>query len=265
MRSPTLFVVVAATLPLLGLSCPTSPVSTCEAMLRAQCEFSFRCCDAEERLDGSAPSGTLGGSYVTSESECAERSIGLCKAFAGGNDDSVRLGRMTFDGEAASACIAAINAARDQCDSSLMFDAQRSGQSCSRALGVGAVEPGDTCAAAGECRLGGSCVIDLEDPELNEEEGAAEGECVELADEGDDCATTTCGAGLVCDSGECEPLPAEGEDCFAGSACAAGLFCDDGECAVPKANGEDCDSAFECLSSECDDGECAGADVCNGV
>lgn len=264
MRIRNFLVVALASVPLMGVSCPTGPVSTCEAILRAQCEFTFRCCDEEERVDGSAPIMLGSASYITSEAECVERTRGYCKLIGGANDDAMRLGRMTFDGEAANACLAAMNAARDQCNADLAYDAQRAGQPCSRALGVGAVEPGDTCALQSECRLGGTCNIDGDDPDINEEEGALEGECADVADEGDDCSDIPCGTGLVCDNGECEPSPAEGDDCFGGSICGPGLFCDDGECTVPQGAGESCDSGFECLSSECDDGECAGDGVCDG-
>ena len=260
---PSLVVALAAA-PMMGVACPTGPVSTCEAMLRAQCEFSFRCCDAEERLEGPSFIGVGTSNYVSTEAECVDRAVGLCKTFAGGTEDSVRLGRMSFQGDAASACLTALNAARDQCDASLALDARRAGQPCALALGVGAVEPGATCASSSECRLGGTCIVDAEDPELNEEEGAVEGECAELADEGDDCGDLACGSGLVCDDGECAALPGDGDDCFAGSACGPGLYCDDGECAVPQVAGESCDSGFECLSGECDDGECAGDGVCDG-
>ncbi len=265
MRTISLVVVVAAAVPLAGFGCPDKPVSSCEAIMRAQCEFTFRCCDAEERLDGSAPAGVTTGNYLTSEAECADRALGACKLFAGSSDDAVALGRMTFDGEAAGACLAGLNAARDQCDASLALMVQRPGQACSRALGVGAVEPGDTCAASGECRLGGSCVIDYEDPDVNEEEGALEGECADVGDDGDDCADRPCGTGLLCNDGTCEPMPADGDNCFGGAVCGPGLYCDNGDCAIPKANGDDCEQAFECLSAECTDGECAGADVCNGL
>ncbi|OGQ22356.1 MAG: hypothetical protein A2138_10555 [Deltaproteobacteria bacterium RBG_16_71_12] len=264
MRIVTLIVVLSATAPLAGFGCPDKPISTCEAMMRAQCEFAFRCCDAEERLDGSAPVGLAGG-YVTSEGECVDRAIGACKLFAGVNEDSVALGRMTFDGEAANACLAGMNAARDQCDWSQAQLVQRAGQACSRALGVGAVEPGDTCATSAECRLGGTCEIDYEDPDVNEDVGAIEGECADAGDDGDDCTDRPCGPGLLCNDGECEPTPAEGDDCFGGAVCGPGLYCDNNECTVPKNNGDDCEQSYECLSGECEDGECAGAGICNGA
>lgn len=264
MRTISLPIVVIAALPMLGFGCPDKPVSSCEAMMRAQCEFAFRCCDAEERLDGSAPIGIGGGSYVTSEGECVDRSVGVCKVFGGSADESVALGRMTFDAEAANQCLAGLNAARDQCDSTLALLVQRPGQACSRALGVGAVEPGDTCAISSECRLGGNCVIDYQDPDVDEELGALEGECDDLGDDGDDCTSRGCGTGLLCNAGECEPMPAEGDDCFGGAVCGPGLYCDNGECVIPKAPGESCEQSFECLSSACEDGECAGDGVCNG-
>ncbi len=263
MRLINVVVVIAAALPTLGLGCPDKPTSTCEAIMRAQCEIAFRCCDAEERLDGLAPG--ISGAYINNEAECIERSVGTCRYLSASNDDAVTLGRMTFDAEAATACLAALNGARDQCDLSLVALAQRGpGQVCGRALGVGAVEPGEACARSTECRLGGACVFDAE-PTVDEELGAVEGQCSDVGEDGDDCGARPCGTGLYCAEGSCAPLPGQGDPCVGGALCANGHFCDGTSCEPFRAAGEDCTQGFQCLSAECDDGDCAGAGVCDGA
>jgi hypothetical protein len=203
--------------------------STCEEAQQIQCEFTFRCCEDDERYAYGA------GAYVTSEGECAEQAKRICAFFAG-VDESIAAGRSEFDAELADTCINQAREKRDSCDPNYEFDDE-----CSSAgffFAKGLVEDGDTCATSFECADGGDCVIERNDDytpkDVDAETGNVEGECVVPPGEGDACPEGTCQSGLYCDF-------------------------TDNTCKAQKENGEPCADYDECESYNCDfdTGECA--------
>lgn len=248
--------IALASIPLLGFSCQSGAVSTCEAQIRLQCEFAFRCCDDDERIENELS----GPSYTNSEAECIERNLPICRAFFGQIDDAIALGRVQFNQENANACIEARTAARDECSRNISDDAE---EACEN-LFEGLVDDGDACASSNECADGGSC--DLSDPDQNEELGANEGECVAPLKAGDDCtnADAECGPDLFCNGTTCQKLPGKRDAC-PDFVCQDGLFCNaTGECEDQKDDGDDCDSSEECESFDCEEGVCGGDEICTG-
>lgn len=233
--------------------CPVSHVDLCEEQLRVTCEFQFRCCDAEERLTGMFASFP----YVATEAECVERISGFCRAQSAAADDAAAAGRLRFNGAKAQECLAALREARDSCDQTAFDEAGSSVEGevgpCAEAS-EGLVAEGDACASTTECADEDAiCEVDYDDPDLNEELGTRDGECVGPGGEGDDCETRDCREGLRClyDTADstytCQALPGLGEPCPAFE-CVEGLGCGydstSGEyrCMEPAALGETCAS-----------------------
>lgn len=252
------FTVVFAAFALGGpFGCPVTHVDACEEQLRITCEFQFRCCDAEERLTGMLRAFP----YIASEAECIERIAGYCKTLVAGNDDAVAAGRMRFDGARSQECLGALREARDSCDYQAFNEANSSTTDepgpCSE-ISVGLVEEGEACASSAECADEGAvCEIDYEDPELNEELGTRDGECVGPGGVGDDCSERTCQDALVCvydtetNAYTCQELPGLGEPCPAFQ-CEEGLGCgydtatSENRCMEPAGLGESCATGGVC-------------------
>lgn len=248
---PTLLVLLS-TLALAGpFGCPVSHVDTCEAQLRATCEFQFRCCDTEERLTGILRSFP----YVATEGECIDRIAGYCQMMSAANDDAVEAGRLKFNNDKAQECVSALQSAREECDLQAFTEASSATEDergpCAE-VNEGLVEEGDACASDAECASEDSyCEIDFEDPDINEELGTRDGECVGPAGEGDNCDDRPCQDDLACTfdgaTGEssCLALPGLGEPC-------PNFQCDDGlgcgydtataeyRCQQPAGLGESC-------------------------
>ncbi len=261
MRHTTLplFAVLAGALMSAGFACPTGPTDYCEQQLKAACHFEFTCCKDKERIQG------LGFflPYVTSEGECVDRTKDICKTQEGSIEDSISLGRIQFNGDKAAECLDALSAATDSCVASDGVVV-----ACDEVIS-GLVKDGDTCSLNQECGNGGTCAIDSENPDVNKDTGATEGECQGPAAKGDDCGDVQCERGLVCDvggngQGTCKSAPEKGDDCIFGQ-CAAGLFCDTASntCKNLKDDGDSCDTASECKTSSCTDNEC-GSGTCDG-
>ena len=251
-----LLLLVAAAL----VGCPTGPVSFCEAQLRAQCQFFFRCCEDVERLSGNG--GLL--NYATSEDECFDRTRAVCQARSAASEDSIGLGRLKFDGDQANVCLAAFNTMRDTCDRGAAAHVA----ACDDTT-AGLVKDGGACALDEECGRGGLCAVNRDNPDVNKDTGALEGKCTAPAAKGDACGDTPCERGLVCNvdaggNGTCVDPPASGDPCATGQ-CATGLFCDlaDGKCKDLKDDGTACTNAFECKTDVCVNALC-GDGTCNG-
>ncbi|MBI1946093.1 MAG: hypothetical protein HYS27_10375 [Deltaproteobacteria bacterium] len=243
---------VLATLVLAGpFGCPVSHVDLCEAQMQATCQFQFRCCKAEERLTGMF----VAFPYMANEGECIERATGYCKLLSAANDDAAAAGRLRFDGDKGKECVAALEAARDSCDIVALGEATTTADGdpgpCAE-VSEGLVEDGEACASSGECASEGAyCDIDYEDPDLNEELGTRDGECVGPGDVGDDCESRPCQDGLECifdgtdSSYTCTALPGVGEPCPSfqcqeGLGCAYDTVAGENRCQQPAGLGEDC-------------------------
>ncbi len=249
---------IVSTLVLAGpFGCPISHVDTCEAQMRTMCEFQFRCCDVEERLTGTFASFP----YVSSEGECIDRVSGYCKLLTAANDDAVAAGRLKFNSDKAKECVSALEEARDSCDLQALTDASSSTADdpgpCAE-ISEGLVDEGDACASTAECAgEGSSCEIQNEDPDINEELGTRDGECVGPGGVGDDCESRACRNGLTCtydgaaSTYTCTELPGLGEPCPAYQ-CAEGLGCGydstagENRCQTPGGPGDDCAATGLC-------------------
>lgn len=276
--------------------CPGNNVEQCEAQMRLFCELQFRCCTAEERL--TTTFSTI--PYVTSEGECVDIATSYCRTYGAGLDDAVAAGRLRYDAAKGQECIAALLAARDACDYAAYVEATAFPDDtpglCTQTT-EGLVAAGDACADDAECAGEGSyCDIDWDDPEINEELGTQDGECVALGGEGEDCSEVLCGEGLYCatsaegGASTCAVLPGLGEAC-PDLACAGDLACSFDtatstyRCVEPPGIGDEC-PAFQCAAGafcndvidpavceaqvepggECDPelfDQCAGDEVCD--
>lgn len=228
----------------LGLSaCGGGAVSFCEERARAQCELAFECCSPKER----APLGVSSSLYLDSEDECVERSAATCRTSNAVVDDSVALGRTSFDDVRAEECLTALRAAAEACDAGA---AQRAQLLPCDDVSEGAVGDGGACAFSSECRAGGTC--DLESPpEVDDDLHAPLGACIEPPSESDECPEGVCATGLFCQNNRCDVLPGENDPCNV--ECAPGLFCAPIEfvCTEQKTDGDECNGPLECLSNVC--------------
>ena len=202
----------------------------------ASCAKQFDCCtDAEiaEQYMGI----TYDDQPITTEEQCVEFATALFTTFATATfKESIEMGRVEYDGDAAADCVAAIESV-----------------SCSE-YGTGAAaleEMGCRPYLIPKVAEGGGCTQDFE------------------------CTTHNCvGAmqsGGQSTDGMCKPMPTAGEpcddNCADGSYCAYDLTAGDDICQPLKADGAECGYDDECTSDDCDDmtDVCVTpAPVCNG-
>ena len=102
------------------------------------------------------------------------------------------------------------------------------------------VTPGQTCFAGApdQCPAGYFCDgFNLDVDVTNLDDLDVEGDCIELPNAGDACATSLvgeiCNVGLVCTNGVCESRVRLGESCTADAMCYSGA-CRNDVCAVPR-------------------------------
>ncbi len=156
-------------------------------------------------------------------------------------------GKVTFDGNAAQACLDAISTT--PCDGTQM--AARITPSACNAIVVGTVAMSGACEQSAECQSGACVVPDCGSACCTGSCGAAQAP----AGSGEPCLTRACDVGLACNetSETCVALGGSGAGCMYFDDCAYGLGCAGGECAPLPA-----------IGAPCPDGECAdvGA-VCN--
>lgn len=164
---------------------------------------------------------------------------------------SLEAERLSFDGVAAAACLAELEA-DDTCSP---FDHLMRAPACSAALFIAQVEPGGECfrdatlhfsvlGAASECQ-GGFCDGDQ-----------CPGICHEWLADGEACDTGQCSPDSACIDGECAPRRAEEEDCPQEDACAVGLACVGNVCRVPSQAGDPCygglcSTGYNCIEDQC--------------
>lgn len=213
--------------------------SFCEERARIDCAYQYRCCEDDERVERAGQLsfvGLLG--YTNSEGECVERSISFC-SLQSGTDESIAAARQEWDAGAADGCLEDLKAAVESCDIEDYFAAR---DACVRArAATPLVENGDLCALSAEC-LSGACTLDLDEGGITKdvnEEGFAEGECLDLPLEGDACPDGICGAALFCNNdAECEGLRADRAGCDFDAQCGSQL-CANGVCDTADVELED--------------------------
>ncbi len=209
-------------------------VSTCEQLVKLDCERAFRCCEDNEvhRFGAFA--------YVSSAGDCQDAYGDVCKAIAGA-DESVANGRATFDEEQANICIEQATKNRDNCTLDVA-------NGCDTLIFIdGTVKAGDTCADAAECQDGGACEVALDatglPKDVDVDTGTVVGACVGVPGEGEQCQGT-CQSGLSCDfiDGTCKRLRNDGDDCVVDRDCLSN-FCDSAvaTCAAPPSEDNFCD------------------------
>lgn len=191
----------------------------------------------------------------------------------------VAAGKLVYNADQASACLAALNGLKcggvndldelaPSCEKvfsgALAIDAEcTDDEHCKDGWCKGADEPNSGCPGkcaadkpAGEaCEDTDECVQGL---------SCNGGKCAERvkAKAGEDCAgSNSCAAGLACDNESksvCVALPASGAACLsekASARCAAGLRCHEGKCAAPGKAGETCDVGAQLETGlQCDAG-----------
>ena len=181
-------------------------------------------------------------------------------------------GKMTFDGDRADACLAAVRA------SDFDFCGQNDGPPACDQVVKGQVAAGEACDDDSECArpAGGdaSCEIggDSDAGKCVQEKRGTAGEACYGTCEAEGSSTTCSGFGeeptnfikvqcfrndgLRCDTEtkKCLALAAAGGECNSDEACESGLRCDftDSKCVVLTATGGDCQANDECLAGFCD-------------
>lgn len=191
-------------------------------MSEATCAKVFDCCNQAEIME-EFEGVTVGGQPITTEAQCVQFTSALFTGFlVQAYKDSIAKGRIEYDGAAASACIAAIEAA--SCSDYSMEMSMDAPPGC-EAFVVPLVAEGGGCTQDYECMT-----------------GHCDGATVIPGEPGSD--------------GMCKPLAAIGQECrFDG--CVDGAFCEFDSamgkqiCKAKKPDGQPCSSAEECASDGC--------------
>ena len=182
----------------------------------ASCGYTFRCCTDAEIMT-QFKNLTLGGQPITTEAQCTSTLGGLLQGLALPEwNASISEGRMSFDANAASSCIDAIDnlgcgGAQDISTNS----------DCMPFL-IPLVDNAGACSQSYECK-GGLC-------EKANAGSGSDGVCADLPTAGEAC-DFDCAKGLYCDFGG------------GGST---------GACVATKAGGTSCGANDECQSTTCD-------------
>lgn len=186
------------------------------------CEKQFDCCtDAEimQQFMGI----TYDGQPITTEDQCVEFTNAIFSGLAVPHfKDSLAMGRIEYDGEAAADCIAEIG--------SLTCSEYSAGRNNELLL---ACRPFLRPKVAD----GGGCTEDYECTSHN---------CVGATDQPNGPST----------DGMCKPMPAAGQECDGN--CATGMYCGYDQsagmdvCQPLKADGMQCNVADECMNDHCD-------------
>jgi hypothetical protein len=165
-------------------------------------------------------------------------------------EPSVEAGRLAFDGVAAAACLAELEAA-DTCTPvdfllrapacTALFSPQTAvAQDCYKDATLHFTVIG----ATSECQAG-YCAADQ-----------CPGTCEPWLEEGEACAVGQCGPDLACVEEACAPRRGEGEECPQEDACQDGWTCIGNVCRVPSQPGDSCYGELCSLGFNCIEGEC---------
>jgi hypothetical protein len=186
------------------------------------CAKQFDCCTDAEIMQ-QYMGITINGQPITTEDRCVEFTNAIFTGLAVPHyQDSIAMGRIEYDGEAAADCIAAIDG--------LTCAEYSTGKSADLLL---ACRPFILPKVAD----GGGCTEDYECTSHN---------CVGATDQPDGSST----------DGMCKPMPAAGQRCD--DNCATGLYCGYDQsagmdlCQARKADGMQCNVADECTSDYCE-------------
>jgi hypothetical protein len=218
---------------------PTAPDQFVETVLRAQCQFQFRCCTPSERNNSSRDEAT-----------CVENALesGGASIIGDRAKSAVDRGAATYDNELADRCVRTITDAANACEPDAFFNGNdpECSNGFARGFTVGTVDDGDDCVDSFDCADEGDCIVE-EDPTVV----TVAGECRGRAGEGESCAEKACQAGLACDfSGddpECKKVELldDGEECFVNEECDS-RSCVQSEVRTCFDTGEPCDEDSDC-------------------
>ncbi|MCC7109060.1 MAG: hypothetical protein IT382_07225, partial [Deltaproteobacteria bacterium] len=240
-------------------ACPGSEAQTfCIESAKVFCQLQYRCCTAVERSALFGNSNLQIGPFHD-EMGCVDAYTRQCEASQQAVDESIRLGRTTFNAEQANECLSARREQVNECDASGLFNA--ADRTCDE-LFAGAVADGDACTSDGECADEGSqCELDP----ISGDDGSVtitlEGTCRGQGDEGEPCLPGgLCNGELRCLTDpttyeqRCAPPGGAGASCAMDADCQSGLRCAYDEsyqlvCSAPGAAGDACDSDVDCGES----------------
>jgi hypothetical protein len=222
---------------------PYAPDQYAETLLRANCGFQYRCCEAAER-----------SAQAPDEATCVEQGLesGSSTVLLGARAKAaIDAGKAEYDATLAETCLKKIVDASNACDAQQII-APEADPACdagfARAFTIGTVDAGDACTDDLECADEGVCQRDNEEGVIS-----LAGVCVVVGGEGDDCGETfQCRRGLTCEfDGEesftCEPIELGdvGDECGADAECASNL-CLDSEVQTCSDSGTPCEDDSDC-------------------
>lgn len=238
-----------------------------ETLLRADCSYTFNCCEPAERTG-------FGAILTADEATCVEEGLeeGGETALRGQRAKAaIDAGKATYDAALAERCMRPLLDAAQQCDPgrpTLPIDAACQ-EGFRRAFAVGVVKDGDACTDSIECADEGFC---LRDPEATTITIA--GTCKAAASEGDSCSGRSCKAGLNCTLDGETPTCTKIELLDNDVACFENAQCRSGNCAPTKVcreTGGVCVVDDDCgEGGRCDEGGASSceapstSDICNG-
>ncbi|OGQ20505.1 MAG: hypothetical protein A2138_04900, partial [Deltaproteobacteria bacterium RBG_16_71_12] len=234
----------------------TDAQSYCIETAKVMCQLQYRCCTAVERA-------TMFGSFnlqfgpFHDEGGCVDAFIEQCQASQQAADESIALGRTSYDGAKAGECLSTRREQVNECDASALYDP--TDRTCDDIF-AGAVPDGDACTADSECaETGSQCE---QDPQVGDDGTVTislEGTCKGQGDEGEPCLPGgLCNGELRCVTDpttyeqRCAPPGGEGALCDVDGDCQSGLRCvyDDTTyemtCTAPGVVGDPCDESQDC-------------------
>ena len=167
------------------LSCfGTEAQSFCIETAKVMCQMQYRCCTAVERSLLFGSSNLQLGPYHD-EGGCVDVYTQHCEASQQAVDESIGLGRTTFDRDRANECLNARREQVNECDASALYNP--ADRTCDDIF-AGAVADGDACTTGNECAEAGSqCEIDPQQSDDGTITISLEGTCKGQGDEGEDC------------------------------------------------------------------------------
>jgi hypothetical protein len=231
-----------------GVTVSTNEDNFCDEVAEVACHNLYQCCtegEIEDYLEVDDP---------RTELQCRDDAKRICERRYTGVSDSIKNGRISFDGAKLDACLTAYLAPSGQCSQVTMETPWL--EACKENPFVGQV------AIGGTCFLSIDCAGSPDDTYCGTDQ-----KCKAKPTGGFPCSTTgsnSCAKGFYCGpNNTCAPRAALGAPCTQVNQCADKLFCDTTAtmpvCAEPKPGGEACTTDLGCKSSECVPGMCAGS------
>jgi len=208
---------------------------------------------------------------------------------------------VTYDANAAGACIAALKKAASTCSG---FDVETA--TACKGIFKGSLQAGETCTSSVQCAApsngdahcdvpldapSGTCVVNTR----GKSGDACGATCTEHQDGSSDCSGSSsssgtaicytndglycdqtckpvialgqpceidgCALGAYCATGVCTAYPTAGQACADGYLCADGLFCDGSACQTQLANAQLYETDDWCQSGYCSNGACAADSI----